>query len=252
MYNIEIKHEGLNKFREIKGKDPHVVKQKALMQELQWEEQWNKKQEMEAKKAAREKAAQEKEEKKNLALQLTEEAVEQLNAVENTLAFTLEVNDKINWEDLKDFSVFDVEKPSKPDMVDVSPEPNQDDSLYQPKISIIDRIFSGLKEKKISDANELFKIDHKKWVEDKKEKELKYKQELEKYEELLKEWEEKKNEFLAQQKEKNNAIDIEKELYHKKFQQLLLIIVIWYFRIQSILTVSLKSLILNLITKQKY
>lgn len=216
MYRIEIKHEGLNKYREIKGKDLHVVQQKALMQELQWEEQWNKRQEMEAKRAAREAAAQKKEEKRNLALKLTEEAVEQLNAVEDTLAFTLEIDDKINWEDLKDYSEFHVKEPIKPTRSEIPQEPNKNDSLYQPKLNIIDKIFSGLKRKKINEADELFRINHEKWVEEKGEKELKYKQELEKYEELLKQWEQDKNEFLVQQKEKNDAINLEKDLYLKK------------------------------------
>lgn len=171
---------------------------------------------MEAKRAAREAAAQKKEEKRNLALKLTEEAVEQLNAVEDTLAFTLEIDDKINWEDLKDYSEFHVKEPIKPTRSEIPQEPNKNDSLYQPKLNIIDKIFSGLKRKKINEADELFRINHEKWVEEKGEKELKYKQELEKYEELLKQWEQDKNEFLVQQKEKNDAINLEKDLYLKK------------------------------------
>lgn len=63
MYQIELKHEGLNKYRVIKGTDPHVVQQKAEMQRRDWDEMWEKKQEQQAKNAAREQAAREKEEK---------------------------------------------------------------------------------------------------------------------------------------------------------------------------------------------
>ncbi|WP_340002576.1 restriction endonuclease [Oceanobacillus sp. FSL K6-0127] len=171
---------------------------------------------MEAKKAAREKSAFEKEEKKNLAIQLTAEAVEQLNIIESTLAFTLNVNDKINWEDLKDFSQFEVMKPAKPDVIEVSKEPNKSDLEYQPKFNILDKMFGSLKEKKAESANELFQINYEKWEEEKKEKELKNKELLEKYEAHLNEWEKEKIKFLAQQKEKNDAIDLEKEMYFKE------------------------------------
>lgn len=57
------------------------------------------------KKALREKAALEKEEKKNLASQLTDEALEQLDIIENILTSSLNVSHKVNWEDLKDSQI---------------------------------------------------------------------------------------------------------------------------------------------------
>ena len=38
MYQIEISHEGLHKYRKIIGKEKYVVEQKAVMQKLQWDE----------------------------------------------------------------------------------------------------------------------------------------------------------------------------------------------------------------------
>lgn len=49
MHQIEISHEGLNKYKVIKGNDYYVVKQKAHVQKLAWEEQWRKKVEAEEK-----------------------------------------------------------------------------------------------------------------------------------------------------------------------------------------------------------
>ncbi|WP_339283766.1 restriction endonuclease [Oceanobacillus sp. FSL K6-3682] len=216
MYRIEIKHEGLNKYREIKGKDFHVVQQKAVMQELDWKEKWRKKQEIEAKRAEREKVALEKEEKKSLAIQLTVESAEQLEVIDSTLTYTLKVDDKINWEDLKDISEYDVMEPIKPHVIEVSKEPRESHLLYQPKFNILDKMFSSLKEKKIEKMKELFQSDYKKWEDEKKEIELKNKERMEKYEELMHGWEKERKEFLTQQKEKNDAIDLEKEMYFKK------------------------------------
>ena len=65
VYEIELRHGGLNKYRHIRGRDRYVVEEKARAQEATWEEQWSKKQEVEARKAAREEAAEETEEKKS-------------------------------------------------------------------------------------------------------------------------------------------------------------------------------------------
>lgn len=216
MYHVEIRHEGLNKYKMIKGNELHVVEQKAHMQKKQWEEQWRKKKKAEEKKLAREKAAKQKEEKKNLAIQLTEEAIEQIDSVKNTLSHTLEIDDKINWEDLKDYSKFETQKPTEPTKPLMPEEPNKSDSQFQPDLNFIDKIITKFKEKKLNEANELFITAHSKWEKETERKEKSYKLELNKYENLLIDWQKKKSEFLILQKEKNNAIELEKELYYKK------------------------------------
>jgi len=44
LWEIEIWHGGLNKHRHIRGSDPYVVKQKAVAQQLAWDEMWEKEQ----------------------------------------------------------------------------------------------------------------------------------------------------------------------------------------------------------------
>jgi restriction system protein len=101
VFEIELRHVGLNKYRHIRGRDRYVVEEKARAQEATWEEQWSKKQEVEARKAAREEAAEEKEEKKKLAQEQTEEASSILAVLERTLEHTLAVDDAIDWDSLK-------------------------------------------------------------------------------------------------------------------------------------------------------
>jgi hypothetical protein len=43
MYEIEIRHDGLKKFRVIRGRDRYVVEEKARMQCATWDEQWERK-----------------------------------------------------------------------------------------------------------------------------------------------------------------------------------------------------------------
>ena len=44
MWEIEVRHAGLNKYRHIRGSDRYVVEQKAAAQKLAWDEMWQKKQ----------------------------------------------------------------------------------------------------------------------------------------------------------------------------------------------------------------
>lgn len=43
MWEIEVRHDGLGKYRHIRGSDKNVVEQKALFQKLQWDEMWQRK-----------------------------------------------------------------------------------------------------------------------------------------------------------------------------------------------------------------
>ena len=72
MYEIEVRHEGLNKYRHIRGSDKHIVEKKATTQQLTWNEMWKKKQ-------IRESAIKIKEENKKLATIKTKEAQEAIN-----------------------------------------------------------------------------------------------------------------------------------------------------------------------------
>jgi restriction system protein len=56
MWEIEVRHEGLNKYRHIRGSDRHIVEQKADAQRFAWDEMWEKKQASEQKRMEREAA----------------------------------------------------------------------------------------------------------------------------------------------------------------------------------------------------
>ena len=76
MYQIEIRHEGLHKYRMIKGQDPYVVEQKARIQEQVWDEIWERRLESERKRQDRHDSLTEKQKKKQWAIDKTDEAKE--------------------------------------------------------------------------------------------------------------------------------------------------------------------------------
>lgn len=211
MYRIEIKHEGLHKYRVIKGNDRYVVQQKAYLQEKQWGEMWERKQEAERKKLDREQAAMEKAQKKVMAEQLTFEAINHLEEIDNTLLYTLGIDDKINWDSLKDNSKFIVPKPKKTKEPSYLTKP--DIKSFEPKFGILDKVFSSNKQKKIEASNRLFEEAIKDWEQSTTKLKEKYEKEIEKYEEQLDKWAKKKETFELEQKEKNDAIEQKKEMY---------------------------------------
>ena len=100
MWQIEVRHEGLNKYRHIRGSDKYVVEQKANAQKLAWDEMWEKKQAAEQKKMERDAVIRSKEEKKILAITKTKEAQQAISELETLLQHTLEVDDTIDWDNL--------------------------------------------------------------------------------------------------------------------------------------------------------
>ncbi|MCA1060143.1 restriction endonuclease [Rossellomorea aquimaris] len=213
MYQREIKHDGLNKYRVIKGDSYYVVEQKALAQVNQWDEMWRKKKETEMKKVERDNIIREKEAKKELAIELTTEAGGILQEVENTLLFTLEIDDEINWESLKDTSTFSKAKPKEPKLVSLPEEPTQKMERFQPKLGFLDKIFSSMKQKKIDLANEQLNRAHINWEKEKDRINKKNQEDSALFGKKLLSWEEEKKKFLTKQEEKNKAIQNQKENY---------------------------------------
>jgi restriction system protein len=211
LYWIELKHEGLHKYRVIKGNDRYVVEQKAALQRKQWDEMWDKKQEAERKKLNREKSAIEKAQKKAMAEQQTIEALYQMEIIDNTLLYTLDIDDTIDWDSLKDQSKFKEQKPKQPPAPSYPRKP--DEKSFEPSFGLFDKIFSSSKQKKIEAANALYEEAKKEW-EDKKDKiKTQYENKLGQYEKLLEEWNKKKESFELEIKERNDAIQKKKEQY---------------------------------------
>lgn len=216
MYEIEIRHKGLNKYRHIRGKDPHVVEQKASSQKKAWDEMWEKKQEVERRKEEREANIRDKEAKKSLAAEKTNEATKAIKAIENTLHHSLTIDNTLDWNTLLDKSDFPEKKPQKPVKVETPVEPKEFHEKYTPNLGFFDKVFSKSREKKIEAMHEQFKLDHSKWII-KKENSMKKIKELDgKYKTEVEKWKSKKNEFYKKQEDNNNKILERKQKYINK------------------------------------
>lgn len=174
MWEIEVRHEGLNKYRYIKGSDKDAVEKKALMQRLVWDEMWDKKQTIEQRKYEKENSIRSKEEKKELADTKTLEAEKAIKQLEQILQHTLGINDVIDWGKLLNHqkyttkepksTTYSVEKPTKPISIEAIPEPCITDIKYLPSFGLIDKFSSKSKQKKLEAAEKLFNADHDIWA----------------------------------------------------------------------------------------
>jgi restriction system protein len=196
VWEIEISHEGLNKYRHIRGANKDVVEQKAAAQLKTWEEMWEKKQATEKKRQAREEAVHEKEEKKQLAIEKTAEAQEALKNIENTLKHALDINNKIDWESLIDNLKYPIERPTPPNN---PPDPPH------PKIGLLELLIPSIKRKRIKE----WEAEKQKALDKTKESEIAH-------EKAVKKWEEEKELYFKNQTERNRKIQEQKEAYFRK------------------------------------
>lgn len=120
-YQIEVRHDGLNKFQMVRGADEYVVLEKARVKMAQWDEMWQRKlladekrRATEAARAKRDKHTEMVKARAEQAEELTRAAEQAIAGLENTLQHTLSIDDAIDWDSLLDRRGFPVPGPRKP------------------------------------------------------------------------------------------------------------------------------------------
>jgi restriction system protein len=212
-YEMTVQHRALGKYQVIRGGDRYVVEQKARAKMKRWDEMWQRRQEAEAKRQEREARAKALAGQKALAKDRTQEAQNALAALERVLVHTLDIDDTVDWEALKDCSEYTEPEPEKPPPLETPPEPKRSDAKYEVKLGILDKLVASRKEAKEREAEERFEKDHQKWEEE-KERFLKHHQaQTEEYEAAMASWKKERDAFLKAQAERNAAIDAQKNGY---------------------------------------
>jgi restriction system protein len=233
MYYIsELHHRGLNVFRTLKDYDEDILEKKRDAQFEKWDIQYEK-----VEKKNREE--EENLEKGNMAEEQTEELQDRLSQIEHILFDTLDVNDAIKWDKLKDKKKFKIPNPKNKleetltFMTEVhnrkikeSPkEPQKRD--YEPTLSFVDKLFKSKKERKIYQSQMMYEAALREWnntlksiiefnIQIKNQIEKEKLEIIKKHGDLEKEWEHQKNEFELKQTEHNSKVDKLKELYNSK------------------------------------
>ena len=218
MYEIEISHKGLNKYRHIKGSDKSIVEQKARVQQAVWNEMWSKKLVAEQKKTERYKKARSKEEKKELASNKTLDAQNEISAIKNILAHTLHVNDAIDWDELLDRTSFAIPKPSQPQPIYYPKEPKASDPEFIPELDFFDKIFKKRKQAKLDKCSLDFQNAHGNWISKCDDINIHNRRKLDIYESECEAWQTDKLHFEESQEHQNEIIIMKKAAYLNKDQ----------------------------------
>ncbi len=210
-YCALIHHQGLNKYRTLKDLSEHILSSKILNAFEVWDGQYHRKI-IQEKKAVKKSNTEERE----------DEAKKILSALDEILLHTLEIDDTVNWEILKDRSTFDKAEPENVILKDYKKPPQRPNkSVYEPSFGFFDSIFSSLKNKKIAKAEKTYKSvleeyeSVKKEIETENKKIKKINDASEKeHAKKLKSWKNEKKVFETNRKNKNDLVDKLKEDYH--------------------------------------
>jgi restriction system protein len=229
-YQIEMSHDGLHKHRVIKSADPSVVIRKANAQEMDWDEKWAIAQQRESARRDREKEKQQREEQKEFAAERTTEAEDELERLSRVLAHTLDIDDTIEWDSLKDTSPFPEAEPVQPEPPPpprpqpYTRKPQSDAEAYKPELRLLDYLSSSRKRQKIATAQNKFRADHGRWEKAVKDLDVKnaaakedWEQTLEanriQHDAIVAAWQERQSEYYESQDSANEAIDKQRERY---------------------------------------
>ena len=134
MYYVEMRHDGLKKYRRIQGSDKYIVEAKAEMLRRSWNELWEKKQAADNKRSEREERLRIFSNKKQIALDKTLEAQGALGEMDNILSQALKINDAIKWEELFPSPEYPVLKPTERKLLRIPQEPQISDFNFSPEL----------------------------------------------------------------------------------------------------------------------
>jgi restriction system protein len=213
MWQCEIKHDGLHKYRVVKGETQAIMQFRAEMQMRSWNEQWERVQASRAKSQAQLKAAHAKETNKQTAAERSREAQEALDALETLLTNILEVDHTINWEKLKDHSPFPVPEPVRSKDIPVPREPDVNDEQFQPRLNFITRLIPPIRDKEQARVTRIFYGARQAWLSAKAETERRNKEQLQQFEKARTAREETKAGWLEDRRKRDAALDESRQAY---------------------------------------
>lgn len=235
-YVAEISHQGINAFRIMKDLDSLLLERKVNAQLIKWDEQYTK---QELKRTI----SQEKESNQTTADEMTREATDVQYDIENTLLHTLDIDDTVDWETLKDFSTYEEENPinrldeeiskyTKPVQPVYKSLPTKPlDSEFTPKLNIINKIIKSSKDAKLRQAEKEFRNALEMWEkhfaqieednahlgnsfeEELKQVNIQIESTRQLYISKEEQWREDMKEFYAEQERSNTKVDSLKEQY---------------------------------------
>jgi restriction system protein len=205
LHRIEVRHDGLNKFRVITGKWAHEVEQKAQVQAAAWNAAWARRVEKEERWASALWRLRAKEAKKDEAAALTREAQNAVAECESVLVAGLKKARPFIWEHMKARGEFSQVKPIPPSFPAFREEPRPEQ--FQTKIGFFSSLIPFRRRRIENEDRKTFEARHAAWKFQFDKTRVKYEQEMAAYEREFSEWNQRKTAFEDDKNRQNTSID---------------------------------------------
>lgn len=201
-YIVELSHMGLNDTRHLSAREEDILEGKVNNQINAWEKKWTREVELQTKKNKEEKAQA-----------LTAKLREELESIEHTLAHTLDVDDAVDWNTIKNLRPFPDKKPRSLKPTSYPPEPKKSDYIL--KIPFLTVLLGGRsKQERKQEINLQNAIDN--WEAEKEEVEKQNRSAKEAYTIQVMSWDTAKTSYETKQSAFNEKIDKLRAQYEEK------------------------------------
>ena len=164
MWTKSIYHPGLKAHRLLRGPTEDIVELKARLQCEAWDQRWAKIQQAQARRDEKEHTLLRLAQKAELALQRTRDVEAELTSLQRILRDGIEVDHVLEWDALKDQSLFTTPRPAIPKPQSVPRPPDMTDAQFQPRLSLLDRLLPSRRELRKAEAKDRFRSAHNLWV----------------------------------------------------------------------------------------
>ncbi|KDN57932.1 restriction endonuclease [Exiguobacterium sp. AB2] len=200
MYSQEIRHDGLKKFRIIRGKSLYEVQEKAEMQLQIWEEQW-------ARVVKRQEEIEFKSNKKATAQQMSNQLKADREAINDYLKRAIFKNRNLNLrEDLRRRN-FEENEPIPPELTAIRSRPDSNAQVYKPNLNVLEQLFSFLAKRKNEEAKERYNKALNDWIYEKEQNEFENEKKWNEYHQEYLNWKQAKEAFEKAEKERLDSLD---------------------------------------------
>lgn len=199
MYEREIRHDGLRKFRIIRGKSMYEIDQKAEMQLKIWEDQWNKV-------IKKEEELKQKTNRRAIAQLMSKKLKDERTVAEDYLQRVIKRARNENLKDNLTLKTFTMKEPSSPTLEEVRNAPDPSAQVYQPMYNFIEELLPFLAPGKKQEAQLRYNKEKNIWLAEKDEIDARNEKTLSEYREKYQKWSQEKEAFeKAEQKRFNHV-----------------------------------------------
>jgi restriction system protein len=206
-YQVEVRHDGLNKYRMVRGSNAYEVEQRAAALVAQWNGEWARRLEVDNRRTQRLNSIFHKEEMKESAAERTSEAQELLSSLSTILVDGLATPSPFSWDFLKYQSSFPEPRPKDPSPDPTPSPPSKLADKYYVKIGPLEMLMPKRRQRMIDTAANLFKQDHDAWSAEVARIKCENEKAQEQHQENIAQWEAQKAEFEETRRAQHASVD---------------------------------------------